>query len=179
MSTTLPSYTSLEHSAALEEYKNIAEQTGGLSDRRQVTNDIYVALNTLFLTSFGYLLTTSHLKTWVPAFVVAAITIVSWFINVTWRRLLEQYRQLIKVRVDYLKAIEQRFPEKSGDVARGMYLEEAKLYDAGHQTGRLFGFTRLEKRLNTVFLVLYPLLAVVITGLTYLVAQGIIPPVTF
>jgi mRNA-degrading endonuclease HigB of HigAB toxin-antitoxin module len=155
----------------IEEYKTIIEQTSSLSDRRQVTNDIYVALNTLFLTGLGFLLTSFHLRTWWPTLALAGVTLVSWIINGTWLGLLRQYRELIRFRVDYLKQLEKHYFSKPGDMKKGIYLAESDLYD---NKGKNFGFTRLELRLVWLFLILYPLIAVIVAALTYLQMSGII-----
>ncbi len=154
----------------IEEYKTIVEQTSSLSDRRQVTNDIYVALNTLFLTGVAYFLTTTHLKSWWPAIILGVVTLISWVINGTWMGLLEQYRELIKLRYTYLKQLEGLFPIKGADIARGIYHAEQKLYDEHHN----FDFTKLELRLARLFLILYPTIAIVVAILTYLISQGIL-----
>ena len=156
--------------STLEEYKTIVEQTSSLSDRRQVTNDIYVAINTLFLTGVAYFLTTTHLKSWWPSIILGSVTVVSWIINGTWMGLLEQYRSLIKLRYDYLKQIENQFPSKGQGIALGIYQAEQQLYDERHS----FGFTRLEQRLARLFLLLYPAITIVVIVLTYLIAQGIV-----
>ncbi|MBA3826452.1 MAG: hypothetical protein H0X24_21440 [Ktedonobacterales bacterium] len=160
----------------IEEYKCIVEQTGNLSDRRQTTNDIYVALNTLFLTGLAVLLTTSHLMSWYPAIIIGIVTLISWFINFTWLSLLDRYRTLIKVRIDYLKQLETLFPIKGANIKQGIYLEEEAIYQ---QRGARFGFTALERRLAGLFIALYPLLTIGIVIATYFTQKGIILPLSF
>lgn len=164
-----------ENHSLLDEYQCVAQQTGSISDRRQTTNDIYVGINVVFLTGLALFLPSIHFTSWWGTAGSALIALVAVFVNGTWIRLLQNYRELIGVRINYLMEMEKQFPPKGADQVRGVYLAEQALY----QKKGAFGFSMQELRLARFFQVIYPALAVVIGVLTYLVAQKYITPPTF
>src|SRR5436190_24058694 len=89
----------------MEEYRAILEHHAQLSTRRQHTNDVYIGLNTVFLTALGVLLLQSHLDNWWVFAVVSAMTIIILPINVTWRAALLRYGRTLAYRYDYLREI--------------------------------------------------------------------------
>lgn len=156
------------------EYQAILEHHAQLSTRRQHTNDVYIGLNTVFLTALGVLLLQSHLDTWWVFAVVSTMTIIILPINITWRTALLRYGRSLAYRYDYLREIEQEFRTRRGSVANqpeiGLFL---RFKDAGlHQKGN----TQLEMQLATYFIFLYPLISLVVGILVYLIEAHIIPP---
>ncbi len=65
---TVPRSTA-ERDFIFDEYKHVIENTAKLSDRRQTINDIFVGLNSLFLTAvvalLTYLINDLHLTTFI------------------------------------------------------------------------------------------------------------------
>ena len=157
------------------EYQTILEHHAQLSTRRQHTSDIYVGLNTIFLTAMGLLLLQSHLTTWWVFAMVSAITVMILPINVTWRAALIRYAKSLSHRYDYLREIEQEFRNRRGTTANqpeiGLFLrlKETGLYQDG-------GNSQLEIRLATYFIFLYPFISLVVGILVYLIEAHLIPP---
>ena len=158
----------------MEEYKAILEHHAQLSARRQHTNDVYIGLNTVFLTALGWLLLQSHLDTWWVFAVVSAMAIIILPINATWRAALLRCKRSLSYRYDYLREIEQEFRTRRGNIANqpeiGLFLrfKEASLDQKGN--------THLEMRLATYFIYLYSIIALVVGILVYLIEAHLIPP---
>ena len=157
-------------------YQAILEHHAQLSTRRQHTNDVYIGLNTIFLTALGVVLLQSHLDTWWVFAVVSAMTIIILPINITWRVALLRYGRSIAFRHDYLREIEQEFRTRRGSVAHqpeiGLFL---RFKDAGlHQKGN----TQLEMQLATYFIFLYPFISLVVGILVYLITGHVISPLS-
>jgi hypothetical protein len=95
-----------------DEYKAILENLQQLAGRRQSGNNIFVALNTTFLTATGVFLSTQPMfwKTWTTTAAVGVITLVVTPINILWLVALHRYLRGNKVRYDLLKEIEKPWP---------------------------------------------------------------------
>lgn len=157
----------------MEEYKVVLETQAQISARRQHMNDVYIGLNTVFLTALGLLLVQSHLDTWWVFVVVCAVTLAIMPLNLTWRAALSRYRNILSFRFDYLRESEQEFRVWKGKVtgpSAGLHLREKEL------GLHLKGNTQLEIRLATYFICLYPVLALVVGILIYLIQVHLIPP---
>lgn len=158
----------------MEEYKAVLETQAQISARRQHMNDVYIGLNTVFLTALGLLLVQSHLDTWWVFVVVSAVMIAIMPINLTWRAALNRYGNMLSFRFDYLREIEQEFRVWKGKItgpsAVGLHLREKEL-DL-HQKNN----TQLEIHLATYFVCLYPVLALIVGVLVYLIQVHLIPP---
>lgn len=98
----------------IQEYKTVVENTSRLSDRRQIINDIFVGLNSLFLTALGFLFVNSHLKSWWTTAAFVLVTIFTLCINGTWLTMIERYRNLLGIRYSYLEAIEEQIGADAG-----------------------------------------------------------------
>ena len=173
-----------------DEYSSVIENTAKLSDRRQTINDIFVGLNSLFLTALGFLFISLQLTTWWPTAMFGGVAIITTLVNLTWRQLNNRYRQLINVRLAYANALEKQMedlhvPTLAFDVPDGhqkntmvskqifgvLHLEEARLYFPGST----FGFSIIEGRLIQIFLVSYIALTILIAVLTQLVMMHLLP----
>ncbi len=185
-----PSTLSLDETVKLrfEEYNNVIEQTAKLSDRRQTINDIFVGINSLFLTGLGYLFTTLQLTNWYPTALFGAVAVLATLMNVTWRRLNENYRILIEKRLGYARQIESGL-QSFGLLADshladgkkmptfGVLHQEDSLYGSETEKPRIrFGFSVLEQGLIRVFRYSYLVLVAIVAGLTYAISNGYLPP---
>jgi hypothetical protein len=158
----------------IEEYKTVLDQHAQLSARRQHTNDVFVGLNTIFLTALGFLLLQSHLDTWWIFVVVSAITLIITPLNAIWRIALHRYGYSLAFRYDYLREIEQEFRTRRGSVGNE---PEIGLFSRIKETGlHRKGNTQLEMQLATYFICLYPVISLVVGILVYLVRAHLIPP---
>ncbi|MBA2682692.1 MAG: hypothetical protein H0U76_30415 [Ktedonobacteraceae bacterium] len=153
-----------------EHYKLAVEDIARMSDRRRINSDVYIGLNTFMLTGMVFLLSLSHLSSWLLPSLFLIITVLAYFINRTWRHSLNSYRQMINLRVEFIQHAEQKMQQLYQRIvdaadepfAIGIFVKEVQF---AHQPG----FTRVELRLTRLFLVVFPLitlLTVVLTSLT-------------
>src|SRR5262245_45774583 len=153
------------------EYTAVLENLVQLSLRRQNTNNIFVGLNTVFLTGFGVLLFSTRLASWWVVGATAAITLAILPLNVTWRMAIKRYKVGISVRKVYLQEIEEEFRTRRGTAEMGSSASPLGLFLKIRDTSSLHqhGNTELEVRVATCFLLLYPIITILVGILTYLV----------
>ena len=142
-----------------EEYRLFVEDTTLLSERRQTISNIYVAVNSLLMAAIGLLfkeLGAQGVGALLLPFplITAGIAISLW-----WRQLIGKYKQLIGLRIDMLRKMENEMPESIKK-----YHAEDRLYPrnaAGEMvSGKGLNFSDLEARLPVLFVVLYCLFGV-------------------
>lgn len=159
----------------IEEYKAILEHQAQLSTRRQHANDVYIGLNTIFLTALGAFLLQSHLDTWWVLAVVCAITIIVQPVNITWWKALHLYERNIADHFEYLREIEQEFWMRRNNAVKqssevGLFLKRKKASQPQKSN------TQLEMWLAFYFVCLYPVIALIVGILIYSIKAHIIPP---
>lgn len=161
----------------MEEYKVVLEEHGRLSARRQNLNDVFVAINTIFLTAIGILVFQSKLDSWWFVGAVGAIALAITPLNVTWRTAIDRYKSEIKFHIEYLMSIEREFRRRreanegispADELRIGFYL-----YNTSRRRAHS-GKARIEKRLANYFIILYPLIFLAVAALTYMVSNGLI-----
>jgi hypothetical protein len=165
----------------VREYKAVLEDSAQLASHRQTLNNVYVGINTLFLTGLGIFLFNTSLTSWVDTWIVGAITVVVLPMNLTWRAALVRYRTQIGLHLEYLREIEMEFrarramdtsipPSPTPEPPIGFFM---KLQEARHpHTGN----TRLEILMATYFLILYPVITLAVGALTFLIMSGVLSP---
>jgi hypothetical protein len=176
------------------EYQAVLEDLGRLSARRQNLNDVFVAINSLFLTGLGVLLVMTRLDSWWLAEAVGLMALAITPINVIWRTAILRYKSEVTTHVYYLSSIEREFRQRREATAGR--LSEVRDPEVKSHKGRLpegeiqIGFylyndtrrrlhggkSRLESRLADYFVGLFPGIALLVAVLTYLITNGIIPP---
>jgi len=144
------------------EYRFFAESTARLSDRRQLTTQVWVTLHTLLFAALGYLLNanlqsssaaTAPAGRWI--FILSAfgpLLILGLFSCVIWRKMLLSYRALIGWRYDQLMEME-RSPQLEG-LHKFFSREWEDFFGPDARRSRI-GFTRLEATLPTVLIFVY------------------------
>jgi hypothetical protein len=176
----------------IEEYKAVLENLVQLSLRRQNTNNVFVGLNTVFLSGLGLLLLSTHVASWWVVGATAAFTLAILPLNLNWRRAIRRYKAGINVRKEYLEEIETEFSERRGGGGTGGGAWATGGGPAGQPSQPLLGLflrirdtplkthgnSELELRLATYFLALYPLITLLVALLTGLVTLQIIPRFT-
>ena len=179
-------------SARMEEYQIVLDNTAKLSDRRQTTNDLFVGLNSFFLTALGFLFVQGKISNfWMPGIFVT-VSIITTFINIIWLRLNLRYRDLVGLRVAYLEAIEEAL-QKENELApvtlqasfngkphtftvMGVHRLEAQspLFAPGKPNAKHHGFSSLERQFIRMFIYTYIFLAVGVLALSLGVHFGLI-----
>jgi len=167
----------------LDEYKIVLDDINRLSDRRQRSNDVFIALNGLFLTALGILLFASRLTTWwVPAALVV-VSVVAVLINVIWLRSLRLYRRVSRAELQYANGLESLLRQSGAEpVSLGGQREEFGVLSLvarrvyGKNANR--GFSHLELLLASSLTLAYPILTLLVAALTYLITHGFLPPLS-
>lgn len=166
-----------------EEYRLLIQSTEKLTDRRQLSAQIWVTLHTLLFAALGFLLKEVGASVfsaspsaaaeaaeggqWIFAASVGPLVVLGLFSCVIWVKMLSSYRSLIAWRYDQLMELE-RSPELQG--LHQVFNREWENF-FGPAAQERIGFTRLEARLPIVLIVVYGAIAVV----AILVALGVIP----
>lgn len=176
-----------------DEYNNVVENTAKLSDRRQTINDIFVGLNSLFLTALGFLFISLQLTTWWPTALFASIALMTTLVNRTWLRLNDRYRALISIRLRYAQKLEEHMqalggvpmtvdvsPKGDGKLPPVSYFGVLQVEGAGPYKIKnpLFGFAAVEQSLIWIFMSSYIVLAAIVAGLTIAVMNHWLPGLT-
>lgn len=141
-----------------EEYKLFVEDTARFSERRQKVSSTYVAVNSIILSAIALLVKDVGFGACWQALLVAPLLVAGIAICLSWRELILNYKDLVKLRIGKLRAMEE-LPEMTG--SSRMYHAEDELYPPAEQ-GRPkprkgLGFSDLERQLPWVFLGLYAL----------------------
>jgi len=173
---TMPSVQQATGFSRMEEYKAILENVGQQGARRQNVTNLYIGLNTLFLTGLG-LTVPSHFGSWWTVLLVGAFSVVVLPLNLTWRTSLRRYETGLTTRYDYLREIEREFQRQRSETTGGasdgssiglfLRLQQIGLLRAGSPPTR-------EGRLALYFVLLYPFLTIVLAILTYLTNSHLI-----
>lgn len=144
-----------------DEYKFFAESTQHLSERRQAATGTYLTVNTALFAVLAFLVKDAEFSGWqlaaaaVPLFLVGILACGIWF------KIIEHYRELIRWRYDQLVAMEAELAD-----SHRIYTREAEsFFRPGNEK---LGFSRMEKRLPQLFMLLY-----VIYGVGVVIAAGI------
>jgi hypothetical protein len=144
-----------------DEYKFFIEDTARLSERRQKVGSTYVAVNSIILSAIAFLVKDSGLTGRWQLLVVIPLLIAGMTICLSWRQLILNYKKLVNLRIDGLRAME-KMPEMGGNSK--MYHAEDELYPRSSQGERKrrrgLNFSDLERQLPGVFLALYSIFLV-------------------
>lgn len=137
-----------------KQYNLLVKDTAKLSDRRQIINTLYLSANSILLGGIALLAQQAVLRSGILLIPVALIAIAGVPLCFDWRKLLLNYKNLLALRFDMLRRIEEEpdfaYPIKT-------YREESEtLYSkpAGGQKV-LFGFSNVEVNIPWFFIGLY------------------------
>jgi hypothetical protein len=151
-----------------EEYRFFTESTAKLSDRRQLTTQVWVTLHTLLFAALGFLMkqADANVQSGMESGAAAAsggqwvvvlssfgpLLLLGLFSCVIWRKMLLSYRALIGWRYDQLMEME-RSPQLEG-LHKFFSREWEEFFGPDAKRPRI-GFTRLEALLPTVLIFVY------------------------
>jgi len=144
-----------------EEYKLFVQDTAKLSDRRQTVTNTYIAVNSLLLGVVSFLVKDAANGQWWGLALALPLMTGGAVVCVYWRKFIVKYKALIGLRIDTLREMED-LPGMAGSVR--MYHIEDTLYPRDEEgkmiPGKGLDFSELEKRLPTLFLILYIVYAI-------------------
>lgn len=159
-----------------DQYQILIVDTARLSDRRQTVNTIYVSANSLLLGALALLIQQSAFKSLLLVILTILIAAAGFALCIDWRRLILNYRDLLRLRFKLLRELEDSigfpFPIKTYD------REDELLYKPKKTSKRItfFGFSAVETRIPTVFMLIYSVGGLLIIALTVLQATGTLVP---
>jgi len=137
------------------------QEAGRLADRRQITNNLFLSINSVLVGGVAVLaqqtVQAPHLQISVTLVILEVILAsVGFLLSHQWLRLLQLYSRLLNFRYEKLEALERQpgfpgaiFPSDAGNV--GMYTLESKEGKAR----AIFGFGKHEEFIPKLFRVLY------------------------
>lgn len=143
--------TEKESELLFEQYKLYVELMDKVSERRHQANSFFLTVNTILitaLTSFVALTQQPNIRYgWVIVAIIAGI-----IFCVTWRRLIQSYRQLNTGKFEIIHLLETRLPAR-------LFYAEWEVLKRGD--GTVYKpFSHEERRVPMVFLFLYAVLGV-------------------
>ena len=152
-----------------EEYKMFIEDTARFSERRQKVGSTYVAVNSIILSAIAFLVKDSGFTGRWQLLVVLPLLIAGMTICLSWRQLILNYKKLVNLRIDRLRAMEE-LPEMEG--SSQMYHAEDDLYPRSGQGERKrrkgLNFSDLERQLPWVFIALYGIFLIGVVVLLFI-----------
>jgi len=161
-----------------EEYKCFVEDTAKLSERRQTVTNIYITVNSLILGAVSFLIKDAVSGQWWGLVLALPLMVGGIAICRFWEQLLVKYKRLVGLRLDTLRLLED-LPEMAGSVR--MYHVEDAIYPRDEEgrmiPGKELNFSDMEKKLPTLFLILYVIYAV--STVLVMIGMGIAALVRF
>jgi cytochrome c oxidase subunit IV len=156
-----------------EEYKLFIEDTARFSERRQKVGSTYVAVNSIILSAIAFLVKDSGFTGRWQLLVVLPLLAAGITICLSWRQLILNYKKLVNLRIDRLRAMEE---QKVMVGSSKIYHAEDELYprdDEGELepgkglnfSSKGLNFSDLEQQLPWVFLWLYAIFLVGVVAL--------------
>ena len=151
----------MAQSGKFDEYKLFIEDTGRFAERRQTISNRHLALNISLLATIGLLVKGFGSNgTWI-LLLPLPLVVAGIFVSLWWGQLIRKYKELVKLRIDMLREMEDEIP----DSVR-MYHKEDKLYPRDEKgkmiRGKGLNFSDLEARLPWLFIVLYGIFGIVL-----------------
>jgi hypothetical protein len=153
-----------------EEYKAVLDDTAQMASRRLTENGLYTSLNSLLLAALGIYIPV-NLVNWSGPITLAIVSMVALAINAVWLRTMRLYNRSLLVRYEYLREIEEEFPQQRGIEGNtrpvGLY---RRLYESKGVSRSLPG------GLPQFFIILYPIATASAIVVSYLIQSGSLPP---
>jgi hypothetical protein len=164
-----------------DEYKLILEDTTKLGDRRYLTNNIYLSVNSVLLGALALLVQQGQLTSFLILVISLVVATAGFVVAGQWHKLIVSNRRLLKLRFRELRAFEDH-PLFPGTIK--IFHKEDTLYpppppdQSPKQQSRLgFGIGGIEERLPRMFQILYSLSAILLTVGTIAVRYHWLPVV--
>lgn len=134
----------------LEQYKIYVASAEKISDRRQKTNEFFLGLNTALVALLGFVATKMSQGEIAPILVLSSIAGVTTCY--LWYRIIRSYDGLNDGKFRVIHAIEARLP-------LALYDTEWEMLDMGEDKEIYWPFTKIERWVPWIFIVIYALLA--------------------
>jgi hypothetical protein len=133
----------------LEQYKIYISAAEKISDRRQKSNEFFLALNTALVALLGFIVTKTASAN--VSFGVALSSVAGMTMGYLWYRMLQSYKGLNGGKFNVIHVIEQRLP-------LALYDTEWELLGRGANKKIYWPFTHIELMVPWIFIGIYGLL---------------------
>lgn len=150
-------------------YKLVIEDTNQLSNRRQMLDNLYVTIVTLVLGADAYIAANSRLADWFPVLVTIGISLVGVIFTNHWRRVLQDLKEVLKFRYEWLKEMEAQ-PDLVQIGACVYTSEDIRIYKPREsaKSANTFGFAARATHLQMIFVVIFISIPFILAGATLL-----------
>ena len=142
-----------------DEYKFLAEDTAKMTDRRQNISNLYTTINSILLAAVAVLFTDAGLNHLAIILSTLLIAIAGVVISISWKNMIQNYRNLLRLRFDVLYEMEETPQMK--DSVKIYHRESEELYPRDEEEGKFQDtglFANIEKQLPNIFIGLYIIL---------------------
>lgn len=134
----------------LEQYKIYVASAEKISDRRQKTNEFFLGLNTALVALLGFVATKINQGEVISILVLSSIAGI--IVCYLWYRIIRSYDGLNGGKFKVIHAIEERLP-------LALYDTEWEMLGRGENKKTYWPFTKIERWVPWVFIIIYALLA--------------------
>lgn len=141
----------IEH--LLDQYKMYVDSVEKISDRRQKTNEFFLAINTALVTILGFL--SSKLETINNGIVLFICAISGGIMCYLWYRIIYSYKGLNEGKFKLIHKIESRLP-------LSIYDTEWKILGEGKNKEIYWPFSHIELLVPKIFIVIYLFITITI-----------------
>jgi len=133
-----------------DEYKFFAQSTQFLTDKRQSATQTYLTVNSAIFAVLAFLIKDLEFKNWDLVIITIPLFTAGMLVCWIWKKLILQYKELIRWRFDQLMKMEKAMPD-----SYQMYIKEWEDFYKTQPGKEKFGFSRLEIILPILFMSLY------------------------
>jgi hypothetical protein len=134
-----------------EEYKLLNERAQKLSERRQITTQTYLTINTAIIGAVAFLIKDSGLQGWALLFIALSLFLVGLAACTIWLRITIQLEKILDWQYDRLREMEAEAPKSSRIFTR----ENEAFFEKGGR--KIFSFSLQEAWLPAMLMILYGL----------------------
>jgi len=137
----------IEH--LLEQYRVYIASAERISDRRQKSNDFFLALNTALVALLGFVATKASPATISSILIIAPIAGAA--MCYLWYEIIKSHKKLNDAKYRVLHVIESRLP-------MALYDTEWEILGRGKDTSKYWAFTHIELLVPWIFIAIYVVL---------------------
>ena len=132
----------------MDQYRLLVESSERVVSRRQTTNTFFLSINSALLIFAGVLLRETDLTSVVGGAAGAGLSVIGFFINFAWRRMVTSFRQLNEAKFKIIHLLEAHLPA-------AVFAAEWDALGGGQDPSLYRPFTGLETRIPAGLMVLY------------------------
>lgn len=148
----------LDKAVLFEQYKVFLQTSEDLVSRRQNVNNFYISINSALMAAFGIVFALDIASVY-KFFTVLLLSVVGIILSVSWIKILTSYGDLNSSKMKIINHIEKQLPAS-------LYKAEWEALSDKLNKRKYVSFTKSEKRVPTLFIVVY--ICVSVCGIAFL-----------